>query len=228
MLTRGRIVATEGRLRGLAVEFAYNPTEYSVKKSNNWTLQPAKAGNVPNWEFGGGGPRELQVELLFDTTLRAGGADAPPDRAVRTAANRLFAFMMIDRALVTGAANAAHGLPPRCRMEWGRDTMHHFDCYITDCTVKFLLFAPDGEPVRATAGLSLKEVRDPEHLAALSPPPGWSTAVRRHVFRAGERLDLVAFRFYGDPAIWPHLAAANGIADPTAIPPGTTLVLPPL
>ena len=68
-LTRGKLVAREGEQSGMAVEFMFNPTEYTVTKRNNWTFQAKKAGNVPSWEFGGGGPRELQLELFFDTSL---------------------------------------------------------------------------------------------------------------------------------------------------------------
>ena len=68
-LTRGKLVAREGELAGKTVEFMFNPTEYSISKTNKWDYQSKKAGNVPAWEFGGGGPRELQLELFFDTSL---------------------------------------------------------------------------------------------------------------------------------------------------------------
>jgi nucleoid-associated protein YgaU len=45
---------------------------------------------------------------------------------------------------------------------------------------------------------------------------------------AGERLDLIAHRYYGNPAFWKFLARANGIDDPTKIPAGTSLRIPPI
>jgi nucleoid-associated protein YgaU len=44
----------------------------------------------------------------------------------------------------------------------------------------------------------------------------------------GERLDLVAARYYGDPALWRVLAAYNGITDPVRIPPPRSIRVPPL
>jgi hypothetical protein len=44
----------------------------------------------------------------------------------------------------------------------------------------------------------------------------------------GERLDDIAARYYGEPSLWRVLAAYNGIADPTRIPPPRTIRVPPL
>jgi hypothetical protein len=43
----------------------------------------------------------------------------------------------------------------------------------------------------------------------------------------GERLDQLAQRYYGDASLWRVIAAANDIADPSAIPAGTLLRIPP-
>jgi nucleoid-associated protein YgaU len=44
---------------------------------------------------------------------------------------------------------------------------------------------------------------------------------------AGERLDVIARRYYGDASYWRVLAAFNGIDDPLNIPPGSLLSVPP-
>jgi hypothetical protein len=224
-LTRGRLVALEGDQRGNAVKFMFNPTEYSVTKRNTWNYQAKKAGNVPTWEFGGGGPRELQLELFFDTSLPRQGNG---DQDVRKVTNTLFAFMMIDRGLQNQATNTQLGRPPRCRLEWGRDTPFHFECYVTDCTVKYLMFTPDGLPIRATAALNLKEVKDPEDLARQNPTSGGDPGVRLHLVREGERLDWIAYQQYGDATKWKQIAEANELHDPLDLRPGTTLRIPPL
>jgi Contractile injection system tube protein len=224
-LTRGKLLAQEGGQAGTAVEFMFNPTEYSVTKRNNWTYQDKKAGNVPAWEFGGGGPRELQLELFFDTSLpRPGGGE----RNLRKVTNQLFAFMLIDPRLKNQAVNSQLGRPPRCRLEWGRDTPFHFECYVTDCTVKFMLFTEDGVPVRATAALTLKEVKDPESLARQNPTSGGEPGRRLHVVSEGERLDWIAYLEYGDAAEWKRIADANRLHNPLDLRPGMTLTIPPL
>lgn len=223
-LTRGKLRAVEGAQAHTAVDFMFNPTEYSVTKRNTWNHQAKKAGNVPAWEFGGGGPRELQLELFFDTSLpRPGGRE----QDLRKVTDRLFAFMLIDRGLRGQAVNSQLGRPPRCRLEWGRDTPFHFECYVTDCTVKFMLFTEDGVPIRATATLTLKEVKDPENLARQNPTSGGEPGPRQHVVSEGERLDWIAYQEYGDANEWKRIADENRLYNPLDLHPGMTLRIPP-
>jgi nucleoid-associated protein YgaU len=49
-----------------------------------------------------------------------------------------------------------------------------------------------------------------------------------HTVVAGDTLASVAFRQYGDPAMWRPLAAFNGIDDPLRVRPGATLFVPAL
>src|SRR5437867_1300711 len=136
----------------------FNPTEYSITKTNKWEPKANKSGNVPKWEFGGGDPRSLALELLFDTSLKTDATD------VRDRTNQLFKFMMIDSQLKNKSPKSKMGQPPKCRLLWGQDTKNYFDSYITSCQVKYTMFSPKGIPIRPTATLQLKEVQDPENL----------------------------------------------------------------
>ncbi len=49
---------------------------------------------------------------------------------------------------------------------------------------------------------------------------------RRHTLRRGETLFGLAQRFYGNGELWPLIARANSIDDPTTIPTGTVLIIP--
>lgn len=44
----------------------------------------------------------------------------------------------------------------------------------------------------------------------------------------GERLDQIAFRYYGDPALWRLLATFNDVSDPFCLSPDRPLRIPPL
>jgi nucleoid-associated protein YgaU len=44
---------------------------------------------------------------------------------------------------------------------------------------------------------------------------------------SGERLEDVAFLYYGDPSAWRQIAEANDIVDPTEVAPGAVLRIPP-
>jgi nucleoid-associated protein YgaU len=44
---------------------------------------------------------------------------------------------------------------------------------------------------------------------------------------SGERLEDIAFLYYGDPSKWRLIAEANDVVDPSSIAPGTVLRIPP-
>jgi nucleoid-associated protein YgaU len=84
--------------------------------------------------------------------------------------------------------------------------------------------------------LQMRETQSPslplEFLPAPPTPPQASPGgeMRIHEVTAGERLDEIVQRYYGDdghPALWRFLAAYNGIDDPLHIPPGSLLHIPP-
>ncbi|MFN8499772.1 MAG: LysM peptidoglycan-binding domain-containing protein [Anaerolineae bacterium] len=224
-VTHGSLTAKEGEYDGQSVEFMFNPTEYTVSKTNTWTWQNKKTGNVPHWDFGGGEPRQLQLELFFDTSLPnfRGG-----QKNVRKLTNMLFAFMMIDKRLKDKAPHSKIGRPPECLLEWGRDTKFQFKCYITNCTVKYTLFTEDGVPIRATATLTLKEVADPKDLPSQNPTSAGDPGRRVHVVTTGDRLDWIAYKEYGDANAWRRIAEANRLFNPLNLKPGMVLTIPPL
>jgi hypothetical protein len=211
-------------MAGTSLNFTFNPTQYTVKKSNQWTFEHKKASNVPSWEFAGGGPRELQLELFFDASM-------PPRNStpnIRAITNMLFGFMMIDKGLKSQAVNSQLGRPPKCRLEWGHDTPFHFECYVTDCSVTYSLFSEDGAPIRATAQMTLKEVKDPDNLARQNPTSGGEPGRRVHVVREGDRIDLIAFQYYKNAFAWRVIADANRLSDPSKLEPGGVLEIPVL
>ena len=50
----------------------------------------------------------------------------------------------------------------------------------------------------------------------------------RYVMKEGERLDVLAGKFYGNARLWWAIAAASGIGWALQCPPGTVLFVPSL
>lgn len=220
---RGELIAIEGG-HG-KVEFMFNPTEYIISKTNDWTTKANKGRNVPKYEFAGGKPRTLQLELFFDTSLSRANT---PKQDLRKTLNTLFNLMMIDKDAKTKGQNSGMSRPPKLRLKWGENTPYlAFDCYLTSCSVKHLMFDQAGVPIRATATLTLLEARDKEDLLPTNPTSLGEPGRRLRTVAEGDRLDLIAYEEYGDPREWSRIADTNHLSNPLELQSGTILVIPP-
>jgi hypothetical protein len=228
-LSRGSLRVIEGELSGDKSEgilkFMFNPTEYTISKANSWSPKANKGKNVPQWEFTGGDPRVLQLELFFDSTSQDAKSKG---RDLRLELNKLFNFMMIDKGSQTKGASSRMSRPPKCQLEWGKNTKDlAFDCYITNCSVKYTMFDSTGVPVRATANLTLKEARDREDRLPTNPTSQGEPERRSRTVLEGDRLDWIAYQEYGSAGEWRRIAEANRLLDPLDLRPGMVLAIPP-
>ncbi|MEA2371983.1 MAG: hypothetical protein QOH12_2377 [Solirubrobacteraceae bacterium] len=197
----------------------FNPNEYSISKTNEWTIQPIVGSSLPTAQFGGGRSRQLSLDLLFH---------ADPDGDVTPVTDRLFAMMEVDSSLASGNRNQAR--PPTLTFSWG--TYTSFDAVCRSLSVQFTLFRPDGTPIRALAKLELVQVaKDPStpHGTPAKPQNPTTRATERlraHVVCDGDSLQSIAYRHYGDATRWRAIAETNGIDDPTRLARGTRLAVP--
>jgi hypothetical protein len=203
---------------GAPLECWFNPTQYSIAKSNTWKAKPAVGGSVPPTQFGGGNPRQLTLELLFD---------AEPDGDVSSTTNRLLKMMEVDSDLDNGKAKL--GRPPTVTLAWG--TFLSFRAVCSSLTVQYTMFRPDGTPTRATTNLTLMQVeQDPVSgsgtPAGTNPTTRVDRRLRSHVVVGGESLQSIAYKHYGDAGSWRRIAEHNGIDDPVIVPRGRTLAIP--
>ena len=82
----------------------------------------------------------------------------------------------------------------------------------------YTLFSTTGVPIRATCRVHLNEI--PSKTAGQNPTSGALTARRVHRVVAGDSLQFLAWREYGDATVWRAIAEANGIDDPARLEPG--------
>jgi nucleoid-associated protein YgaU len=201
---------------GDEVEFKFNPTEYSIAKSARWHAPPvsqkSKAGSKPY--FASTEPQKLTMQVFFDQTEEEDG-DVTDD--VET---------LLDWTNPTrDSLSKQKPEPPALRFIWGSNTDladHKF--YLASVTAKYILFSPDGTPIRATADLSLQEI--PDEPKKTNPTSGALHARSTHTMADGDSLQSIATREYGDPNLWRGLAAFNDIDDPLRVGPGTDILIP--
>jgi nucleoid-associated protein YgaU len=201
---------------GAPIECHFNPAEYTFSKQNSWSIANTPATNLPEFEFGGGQPATLQMQLLFDTQRE--------QRDVRKVyTDRVWELMLIDESLKDPRSQKSR--PPMVRFQWG--TTWSFDAVISAIAQRFTLFLPDGTPVRAMLDVSFQQIKDAKLFPRQNPTSGGEGGERVLTVREGDTLRLLAHREYGSVALWPLIAEANNIADPRRLEPGTRLRIPP-
>jgi hypothetical protein len=188
--------------------------------------------------YTGGGRTQLQLDLLFDVAL-AGSSITTDDVRQLTAP--------LWNLAENTAGREGQAQPPQVRFLWGKSW--DIPGVITAVAERLDHFTPAGVPQRSWLRLHFWRVQErvaarpvaspsPETAAAPAelPPqllsaPGddWAShETTGGATGAGERLDQIAFRYYGDPSLWRVLAAANQVEDPTSVPAGRLLRIPPL
>jgi nucleoid-associated protein YgaU len=219
---------------GGTVQALFNPTEISVSGAASWDQeQPASYGG-PNGatvelEFRSVEAQTLSIELFFDTyesraatTLKGAVLSLLPTALSQREATDVRGYT----AQVAELAEVDRTLhrPPVCGLRWGAFDI--FTGVLTSLNQRFTLFLEDGTPVRATLSCSF-----------LGISRAWrggkgelqsSDVAKTRLVRRNDTLHSIAAEEYRDPALWRHIARANGIVNPRDLQPGTVLTIPRL
>jgi hypothetical protein len=201
----------------------FNPTEFSISKSNEWKYEKVKGTTFTPPKFGGGNPRELTLNLLLDASLLG------KTQHVRGITDDLFKMMEPPGGSSGGSSTAA---PPFITFSWGSETTFKSVC--TQLTVAYKLFRPNGDPIRAEVKMTLKQAEAASTASSTGANRGQNPTTRAnaghgvHTVRDGDTLPSIAYAAYGDATAWRAIAQANGIDNPLHVRSGRALSLPRL
>lgn len=188
------------------VEFRFNPTEYQLQKGNNFAEIAIPGLESPPIQFVRGNCEKLSVELLADTS------DTLED-VRKVYVNKLRDLLRIRRE--------SHA-PPIVNFVWSGN---EFRGVVESLNITYVLFSPEGVPLRAKLSLTLKEYR-PVEIQLKDSPKASPDLEKTWVVRRGDRLSGIAAAVYRDAGAWRAIAKANDIQDPRVLSPGTVLTLP--
>lgn len=188
---------------GDTVKVLFNPTEYHLTQSNQFSEVAIPGLAAPLLQFARGNARSLSMQLFFDTYEQR--------TDVRDHTKKLIKLLEINREL--------HA-PPVCEFTWGNLT---FIGVLEQANQRFTLFLDDGIPVRATVDVTFKEYWDEEKQGGRLQSANFA---KGYVVQRGDTLSSIAARKYGDPGLWREIARANDIEDPLNLQPGQVLVIP--
>lgn len=199
------------------VAFSFNPEAVRVTKTLKPSEQRQAGQDSPALQFTGGDSLKLEFgEILFDTF---------EERASVYATH----VQLLEKLI--HVAEDLHK-PPRVLFVWGQGfgseggKINTGTWYITALDVNYIMFLPNGIPVRAKCKLTLTEVPDesnPSQSVKSSPD-----TAHVHLVSRGDTLQAIAFNEYDDSAQWRRIAEANGIDDPLSLAPGQRLLIPPI
>jgi LysM repeat protein len=209
--------------QGATIDCLFNPTEFTVTKTNTWTYKEIKGNSFPPPQYGGGAPRELSVNLLFDSSL------LPPKASVMSICDDLFKMMEVPGGQHAAGAESA---PAFLTFSWGK--YQGFKAACTSLTVAYQLFNQNGEPIRADVKMTLKQTEPastasaPTANATTNPSTHSAGLQGIHTVQDGDSLPSIAYKAYGDATRWRSIAEANGVDNPFHLRRGTPLTLPRL
>jgi hypothetical protein len=197
---------------GPTLECYFNPTEYSISKSNEWKYKTVTGTSYSPPEFGGGQPRQIELSLLFDQTF------PPYTMSVRESTAALLDMMEVPSGKTGGSPTA---VPPFVTFEWGRLV---FKGACVSLSVTYKLFEPNGDPLRADVKLTLKQAEEAQQ--GQNPTTRAAAGYGVHRVRDGDTLPSISYQAYGDATKWRLIADANRLRDVRRLAPGLQLVIP--
>ena len=203
---------------GEKIAVMFNPEEYTLQRENNFAQIGVPGLSAPIIQFVHGNQQTLEMELFLDTyeAHQSGG------RRLNQAGDdvRKLAGKVTDLMNIIPATHA----PPVLLFTWASLT---FTCVLSRATQRFIMFKPDGTPVRARLNVTFSQYSNAE-LEAKEIKRETADYTKVHVVRQGETLASIAQAVYGNPRLWRPIALRNGVDDPRSLTPGMQLVVPQL
>jgi nucleoid-associated protein YgaU len=201
---------------GVRIPVQFNPEEYSVSRDNNFAQAAVPGLSAPLLQFAHGNMQTLELELLLDTyeAHRGPPANGAGDD-VRPVVRKITGLMDIDPS--------THA-PPVLLFTWGSFS---FTCVLARASQRFIMFRPDGIPVRARVQVTFNEFKNAE-LEAKEVKRETADYSKWHELGQGETLSNLSGRLFGNPALWRAIAIRNRLDDPFALATGQKLMIPQL
>ena len=144
--------------KDLIVRAQYNPRELQISQPIGWneheSLEGQHAANIV-MEFGGVKASSMQVELLFDGVENQGKIGSKHDDP--SVVGQIAMLKQLASVKDAHSPDPELRRPYWCLVTWGTKGVPPFRCVIESLTTKYLMFARDGQVLRASCTVGLKE-----------------------------------------------------------------------
>jgi len=203
---------------GEKVPVQFNPEEYTQNREINYAQAAIPGLSAPILQFVNGNMQTLEMELFLDSYEE--------HRVGTTVINKAQSDVreLVDRITGLMAIQPQTHAPPVLLFTWAKLT---FTCVLARASQRFVMFLPDGTPVRARLNVAFNEYRN-AGLEAKEIKRETSDFSKRYVVSEAETLSSIASSEYGDPRLWRVIAIANQLQRARDLLPGLSLLLPNL
>ena len=115
--------------------------------------------------------------------------------------------------------------PSILKIQWG--SFFTFDCVLSTLDINYVLFKPDGEPLRAKVSATFKQYTEPQirDRQMNKKSPDLTRVIR---VADGDTLPNLSQKSYGNPKYYPQVAYANKLMSIRTLRTGDELVFPPV
>jgi len=203
---------------GEKIPVQFNPEEYTQNREINYAQAAIPGLSAPILQFVNGNMQTLEMELFLDSYEEHKVGSAVVNAAQSDVRN------LTDKITGLMAIQPQTHAPPVLLFTWAKLA---FTCVLARASQRFIMFLPDGTPVRARLNVTFNEYRNAD-LEAKEVKRETSDYSKRYVVAEAETLSSIASNEYGDPRLWRVVAIANQLQYARDLPAGLELLLPNL
>lgn len=223
---------------GLCIRCLLNPESLIVQRCSGVKTRQTVGGAVSGSEFNdeqllytGGGYTQFTLDLLFDVSLAGSLTKSGDVRELTSPIWQLSENIQHEKS---------NSRPYFCRFIWGKSW--NIPGIVVAVAEKFDLFSNNGVPQRSWLRMRMRRLTEQstQNSVAISrsstkktnPPLSRRSDIVDQEITAeevsGERLDQLAYKYYGDCNLMHELADYNNLTDLSNIPEGYVINIPPL
>jgi len=190
-----------------------NPEKYAEQRTVEYSKQQAQGEPGTSVRYTKSLPANISFDLIFDAT---GVVD--PKRTDLAKEIKQFKDLTYE---YNGSIHGTNYL----KLSWGSNLT--FQCRLESLSLEYTLFAPSGNPLRATAKVSFVEYQNPTQIQneAQKSSPDMTHLI---TVVAGDTLPALCYQVYGSTEYFTQVAQYNKLYNYRNLTPGATLQFPPL
>ncbi len=189
----------------------FNPSTYSQKYEIDYDTQQGAGTTGNTQKFGSIKPKDYTFELMFDGT--------------GTSSEKVDVSQVLDDFLTTTAKmDGDIHRPLFLKLSWGDLIVK---CVLKSADITYILFSPDGKPIRAKVNAAFSE-NIPEEVRVAEEGKSSPDLTHQRQVKAQDYITLMSDKLYGDFKYYVNVAKANNLNNFRKLETGNNIKFPPL